>query len=106
RRGAEALTRLGELHAASRPVKQRDSQVFLEQADLAAQRGLSDSQRGGRPGDRALFGDAQKVLEPVGVHRLHIYQPYKIGMSDSPNWYYLMGPMRPYRRHCEDGVEK
>src|ERR1700740_1020730 len=87
-------------------MEQRDSEVFFEQADLATQRCLGNSQRGGRPGDRAFFRDAQEVLEPVSIHRHYIYQPYKIGMTHFPNWYYLLAPMSPYRRRCECGLVK
>ena len=85
-------------------MEQGDAEVFFQQPDLATQCRLGNSQHSGSPSDRAFFCDTQEVFEPVGIHRFHIYPPYKISMTGFPNWYYLVPPIPPYRRQCEAEV--
>jgi len=68
RRRTQPLALFGQPDTPAGPLKEDDTEVFLEQADLATQRGLGDAEHRGRLGDRALLGDAQEVLEPVGIH--------------------------------------
>ena len=69
-RGAiEQLALLGQDQAARMAVEQRDAQLLLERADLAADRRLAEIQRLARMGEAARLGDRVENPQLVPVHR-------------------------------------
>ena len=57
-----------QLGALAHAVQQPRAQVFLQQADAAAQRGLREMQTLGRAAERTGLGHGQQVLKLLEVH--------------------------------------
>src|SRR5438067_1298728 len=68
-------------YAARQPLEQRDPQLVLERADLAAQRRLRDVQPGGRASYVALLGNGDEVLE---LREAHVR---KLSTATRSKWY-------------------
>jgi hypothetical protein len=58
----------GQDQPAAYPIKQPETELLLELANLARKRGLADAQAQRRPGDRAQLGDGDEGAQALEVH--------------------------------------
>lgn len=68
RAGQQAKTGRQKLHAARGAPKQRNTQLLLEAADLAAKRRLRDVEAACGTPDVAFFGDCHEIVQLVQAH--------------------------------------
>lgn len=65
---AEDEAEIGRRDAARVALEQLDAELFLERADVLAERGLGDAQRFGRLREAARLGDLDEVAELAEIH--------------------------------------
>ena len=68
RAGQQAKTGRQELHASSGATKERNAELILEAADLAAERWLRDVEAACGTPDVAFFGDCHEIAQLVETH--------------------------------------
>src|SRR5690606_7497748 len=78
----------GQGDAPAPPLEGRDAQLDLEAPDAAAERGLGDVQRCGRPRHRALVGRGDQVAQllevhvpPVPIDAVPASEPFRVGVG-------------------------
>ena len=71
---------MGETDLPAHPVEQGAVQLLLQGGDALAYGGLGQVQALAGGGKRAGFGDGDKGLQVLGIHKLSVY-PFQNGMQ-------------------------